>query len=44
MNQPRRSAAGATADVRALDNQHPDAGESGLTRDRRTVDPGADDD
>ena len=44
MNQPRRSAAGAHADVAAFDEQRLDPAERRLARNRRAVDPGADHD
>jgi hypothetical protein len=44
MNQPRRSAARSTANIAAFDDQDLNAGKRGLTRDRGTIDPGADDD
>ena len=44
VDQPRRRAAGAGADIAALDEQHLDAAERRLARDRRPIDPGADHD
>ena len=44
MNQPRRSAARAAADIAALDNQHLEARDSRLARNRRAIDPGPNDD